>query len=107
MGIGGGSIINLYVHKEKKSYSLNSKETAPIAATEDMFDTYDQYQFSPLSIGIPGEVKGYWELHQRYASMPWKSLIEPAIKVCEEGFIVTKHMSEYFISELFADDRLR
>ncbi|XP_031630492.1 glutathione hydrolase 1 proenzyme-like [Contarinia nasturtii] len=107
MGIGGGSVINLYIHKDRKSYSLNSKETAPLAATGDMFKTYEEYQYSPLSIGVPGEVKGYWELHKKFGSMPWKSLIKPAIKVCEDGFKVSKHMAVSITPEVFKDNHFR
>lgn len=50
----------------------------------------------PLSIAIPGEVLGYWELHKRFSLMKWKDLIEPTIKLCENGFVLSKHMSDSF-----------
>lgn len=50
---------------------------------------------SPLSIGVPGEVKGYFELHKTYGKTPWKSLVEPSIKICEDGFTLSKHMSDF------------
>lgn len=94
MGIGGGFIANIYIHSEKKAYTLNAKETAPSAVTEDMFKTPDEYLDSVKTIGIPGEIKGYWYLHQNYGSKEWKDLVEPTIKLCEEGFPLSQHMRD-------------
>lgn len=43
MGIGGGFIMNIWLHAENKSITLNAKETAPLAATKDMFKTPEAY----------------------------------------------------------------
>lgn len=43
MGIGGGFIMNIWRHDEKKSITLNAKEVAPLAATKDMFKTPESY----------------------------------------------------------------
>lgn len=37
MGLGGGFILTLYDRKSKASHCLVARETAPAAATEDMF----------------------------------------------------------------------
>lgn len=92
MGIGGGFIMNLYVHNDRKAYTMSAKEVAPLAATKDMFKTNESYINGPLSIGVPGEVKGYWELHKKYGSISWKDIIEPSIKICDEGFLMSTHM---------------
>lgn len=86
--------MNIYVHAERKSYTINSKEVAPLAATPTMFKTQEDYKDSGLAIAVPGEVRGYWEVHKRFGSLPWKSLVEPTIKLCEDGFNMTKHMRD-------------
>ncbi|KAJ4439546.1 hypothetical protein ANN_07670 [Periplaneta americana] len=45
----------------------------------------------PLAIGVPGEMKGYWEAHQKYGRLPWEEVIKPSIEVCVEGYIMNKH----------------
>lgn len=138
MGIGGGFLMNIWFQDKKKSVTLNAKEVAPLAATKDMFKTTEEYSDGPLTIAVPGEVKGivcdsnsvlsrihhylsaclcrwlnfhfakgYWELHKKYGSMPWKSLVEPSIKVCENGFKLTQHMSDYIVSRLTKAGPLR
>lgn len=107
MGIGGGFVMNLYIHKERKAYTINAKETAPLGATEDMFKTSESYKYGPLSIGVPGEIKGYWELHKKYGSMQWKDIIAPTIKLCEDGITMSKHMSEFIEERLLSDTYLR
>lgn len=58
MGIGGGFLMNIWLHSEKKSITLNAKEVAPLKATKDMFKTPEEYKSGPLAIAVPGEVKG-------------------------------------------------
>lgn len=107
LGIGGGFLMNIYFHKERKSITLNAKEVAPLAAHENMFNDTASYNGGPLSIGVPGEVKGYWELHKKYGSLTWKELIEPSIKICEEGFIMSKHMYDTISDSLINDTHFK
>lgn len=67
-----------------------------VAMLMDWFSNIFIFLDSPLSIGVPGEVKGYWELKRKYGTdMPWKALIEPSIEICENGFKLSKHMSDF------------
>ena len=47
-----------------------------------------------LAIGVPGELKGLWELHQRFGSLPWKDLLEPTIKLCRDGAVMTRSLHD-------------
>lgn len=44
-------------------------------------------------MAVPGEIKGYYEAWNRFGKMPWKDLFQPAIRLCEEGFIVERELS--------------
>jgi gamma-glutamyltranspeptidase/glutathione hydrolase/leukotriene-C4 hydrolase len=47
-----------------------------------------------MAVGVPGELKGYWEAHQKYGKLPWEQVVKPTIKICEEGYIMTKHQED-------------
>lgn len=37
-----------------------------------------------LAVAVPGELKGLWELHQKYGKMNWSDLIQPNIELCRK-----------------------
>lgn len=37
MGIGGGFLMTIYIKEEKRAYTLNAREVAPLAVTPNMF----------------------------------------------------------------------
>jgi len=41
-----------------------------------------------LVIGVPGTVRGLWEASRRYGKLDWKVLVEPALKLARDGFVV-------------------
>lgn len=45
-------------------------------------------------MAVPGELKGIWELHQRYGSLPWRQLVQPAIDLCRNGHVVSRYFGE-------------
>ena len=53
------------------------------------------------AVGVPGELKGYYEAWKEYGRLPWRSLVEPAITLCEEGFRVTNHLAVELIDKAF------
>ncbi|KAH9509275.1 Gamma-glutamyltranspeptidase 1 [Bulinus truncatus] len=89
MGIGGGFFMTIYNRTTGQSTIIDARETAPKAATADMFIENKQASaIGPLSIAVPGEIKGYWYTHQKYGRIPWSDLFQPSIKFAEEGFPV-------------------
>src|SRR6185503_18559659 len=44
--------------------------------------------------GVPGSVAGLYALHQKLGKLPWKDLVEPAIKLARDGFIIDKVLGE-------------
>ncbi|XP_063705472.1 glutathione hydrolase 1 proenzyme-like [Culicoides brevitarsis] len=95
MGLGGGFFMVIYTKATGNVETLNAREMAPLAATEDMFvnDPSASSQ-GGLAVAVPGELKGYWEAHRKYGKLPWKQILEPTIKLCKEGHVVSKTLAE-------------
>lgn len=89
--IGGGGFI-VFLNSEGQSTTIDFREKAPLSATSDMFlgedgEVKDNSNHNgALSIGVPGTVAGMYLAHQKYGSLTWKELIEPAVKLAVEGF---------------------
>lgn len=92
-GIGGGFFLTIYDRATKTARTLDARETAPAAATQNMY-LKDQNKAveGGLAVAVPGEIKGYWEVHQKYGQLDWKSLIQPTIDLCRNGILVTGYL---------------
>ena len=90
--IGGGGF--MLIHMNDENSFVDYREKAPGAAHRDMYlDENGEViegasLFGHLSVGVPGTVAGMWEAHKRFATRPWKELLQPAVKLASEGFIV-------------------
>ena len=48
-----------------------------------------------LSIAIPGQLKGLWEIYKKFGGgVRWSELFNETISLCQKGFPVTKHLAE-------------
>jgi len=46
-----------------------------------------------LAVAVPGELKGYSTIYNLYGGkVPWKSLFEPTIKLCENGIKISERL---------------
>ncbi len=69
---------------------IDSRETAPLKATQDMYNHNPLLaREGGLSIAVPGEIAGYWRAHQLAGRLPWKKLFEPTIEYCRNGIRVS------------------
>jgi len=94
MGLGGGFFMVVYTKRNRRVSAINARETAPAAATEDMYvDNPAASHTGGLSIAIPGELKGYWEAYQEYGRLPWHKLVEPTIDLCTKGHRVSSYLA--------------
>jgi gamma-glutamyltranspeptidase/glutathione hydrolase len=93
--LGGGGFMTIHLADGENKF-INFREKAPLAARADMFldahgnvagnRSVDGY----LAAGVPGTVMGLETARQRFGTLPRATLIAPAIKLAEEGFILTR-----------------
>lgn len=103
--IGGGGFLVGYKNGEK--FTLDYRETAPERASADMYldakgnANTDLSQNGRLAVGVPGSVSGFFAT-LKYAKLPMKELIQPAIDLAEKGFAITAKQAS-LLNETKAD----
>lgn len=109
--IGGGGFMVVSTAKGEK-FTLDFRETAPEKATKDMFIVNgkadnQRSQYGALSAGVPGTVAALYDTH-KYAKLPMKTLIQPAIDLAEKGFAITQYEANLLNKEKqhFLDNNL-
>jgi len=91
--IGGGGFMIAHL-AGGKNIALDFREQAPAAATRDMYldaagnPQAELSQNGHLAAGIPGTVAGLFA-ELKYAKLPFSRLIQPAIDLAEDGFVIT------------------
>ena len=69
--------------------ALDFRETAPSAATPDMFEARPgDTQHGARASGVPGTVAGLYEAHRRFGRLPWNEVVVPAERLALDGFVV-------------------
>jgi gamma-glutamyltranspeptidase / glutathione hydrolase len=91
--IGGGGFLLLRPARGPAAV-YDFREQAPAAATPTMFlkdgkYSHDLHHDSHLSVGVPGTVAGLNMAWTDNGRMPWKDLLQPAISLAREGFMVS------------------
>ena len=94
-GLGGGAFIVYYDAKTGKTTTIDAREKAPAAATEDRFSGlgfFPAWQ-SGLSVGVPGIPRMMEYMHEKYGMLPWQRLLVPAKTLALGGFKLTERTS--------------
>lgn len=99
--LGGGgfmTIFNAKADNQQQSYFLDYREKAPIAATETMYLDKNGEVIPYQSLvgyrasGVPGTVMGMWQAHQKFGTLPWSELLQPAIDLAQNGFQISPQL---------------
>ncbi|GKS75912.1 gamma-glutamyltransferase family protein [Acidovorax sp. SUPP950] len=105
-GIGGGAFLLHSAGSRVEAY--DGRETAPAAATENLFlgadgkpvPFYDGV-VGGRSVGTPGAVRMLELAHQEHGKLPWASLFQPAIQLAENGFKVSPRLNTLLANEKY------
>jgi gamma-glutamyltranspeptidase/glutathione hydrolase len=98
--IGGGGFMLISSEQKDEVVAIDYREKAPGKATVDMFLDKDGNadsqvsRYSHLAAGVPGTVAGLALALEQYGTISLKEALVPAIKLADEGFIVTPRFSE-------------
>ncbi|MBM6592978.1 gamma-glutamyltransferase [Microvirga pudoricolor] len=105
-GIGGGAFMLFW--DGQNLTTLDGRETAPAAATPERFlgpdgkpmKFYDAV-VGGRSVGVPGTLKLLEMAHQRWGKLPWQQVIEPAIRLADDGFTISPRLNGLLTQEKF------
>jgi gamma-glutamyltranspeptidase/glutathione hydrolase len=91
--LGGGGFMLVYPGHGAEPVVIEYREMAPAAARATMFSRTDTI-YSPKAVGVPGTVRGLYLAHQRFGKLPWKELVAPAIRLAEQGFVLSDTLAD-------------
>ncbi|MBI2728795.1 MAG: gamma-glutamyltransferase family protein [Polaromonas sp.] len=104
-GIAGGSFLLHYNGKDVEAF--DGRETAPAAATDKLFIGADGKPMAfydavvgGRSVGTPGAVRMLEMAHKQYGKLPWAQLFQPAIRLSEDGFKVSRRLYTLLVPEV-------
>jgi gamma-glutamyltranspeptidase / glutathione hydrolase len=97
--IGGGGF---WISRDSKGrvLAVDFREVAPRAARRDLYvrtganGKVPSSTEGPLASGVPGSVAGLSLAHRRAGRLPWKTVVNPAVKLARDGFVVSENVSE-------------
>lgn len=105
-GIGGGGFMLHFdptgaVDNQLAFY--DGRETAPMEAGPDLFkeitdrEGYTNLEavFGGRSVGTPGVLAMLKMAHDNHGVLPWAEVFEPAIRIAQQGFIVSPRLERY------------
>jgi len=103
-GLGGGGAMVLYRAAERRYAVIDFGMRAPASLDPDDYplagegissDLFpwsrvkdDRNVHGPFAIAVPGVVDGMRVAHERFATLPWRELIEPAIALADAGLLI-------------------
>ena len=106
-GIGGGAFILYWDNNENKLYTIDARETAPQAATEELFlddkgnpPKWIEAVVGGRSVGTPGVLRGLELAHERWGKSDWSSLFSETVELAEAGFEVSPRLAKLVEMEI-------
>jgi gamma-glutamyltranspeptidase/glutathione hydrolase len=95
-GIGGGGLLLHHDAGTGALSTIDGREMAPASASEQLLLGADGKPLPFIeafqggrSVGVPGNIRLMALTHAKWGKLPWADLFAPAIKLADEGFVVT------------------
>ena len=98
-GMGSDAVLLIYSAREKKIYSINAEPRAPKLATIEWYEKNNGGQIPEsdglLSGGLPCVVDAWYTLLDRWGTMSFAQVLQPAIELAENGFPLSERGASY------------
>jgi len=110
VGIAGDLFVIIYIAKENKLYQLNASGIAPsglsLMRMNSLGYKWNPANFAPgsgmpsggiLTVTVPGSLWGWEEVLNRFGTMTFKEVLDPAVDYAENGFAITEEIASRWI----------
>ncbi len=98
-GMGSDAVVLVYDARDKKIYSINAEPRAPMLATIEWYEKNNGGKIPEsdglLSGGLPGVVDAWYLLLDRWGTMTFEQVLQPAIDLAENGFPLSEYGASY------------
>ena len=114
-GLGGGGGMVIYMKEDNQSYYINYYARASEAGSKAGYSGKKDAH-TAKAICVPGTVAGLTMAHEKFGTLPLKTILAPAIRYAQEGFEVDATLATLILdnietvlsddvtSEIFCDD---
>jgi len=93
-GLGGGGFVLGWDAATGKPYCIDFREVAPAAIARAPLEARPLGpEASGHLVGVPGEARGLFALHQRAGRLPWADLVRIAEKRATTGFAISPFLA--------------
>lgn len=99
-GIGGDLFALIWHEESGQLYALNASGRSPLGLTyDDLMNIIEEKEYDRIhpydliSVSVPGAIDGWFEMHDRFGSLPMNEILEEPIWYAEHGFPVSEAIS--------------
>ena len=94
-GIGGDLFALIWIDGETKPFCLDSSGYAGSNVDISSLSSYSDIPLNhPMSVTVPGAVRGWYAMHERFGNLDMKHLFNQAIEICSKGFAVSSELHQ-------------
>lgn len=101
-GMGGDLFMLYYEAKTGKLYGLNASGWAPKGLSIEYLKAHGKTEIDPIgveTIDIPGAVAGWAAMRSRFGTLPFSTLLAPAIYYADNGFPLAERNARYWMAK--------
>lgn len=98
-GMGGYGTIMVYSAQDGQPFYLDASGKIPIGVNPDAYraptPNYMENRVGAKGVSTPGAAHAWSAMHERYGSLAWVDLLQPAIRAADEGVILDERIARY------------